>query len=146
MPLSEVFFIATFIVINILFMTCRLKTLLLWGYFILGSSSFAQTSPDSLSIFYREDQFYFGVSFMGLVNANSVDDPSGLSSHFHLGMVRDFPLTKDGKWALAGGLGYQTQRIVTGLTQENDNNNEFCLLYTSPSPRDRQKSRMPSSA
>ena len=24
--------------------------------------------------------------------------------------------------------------------------NQFCLLYTSPSPRDRQKSRMPSSA
>ena len=27
-----------------------------------------------------------------------------------------------------------------------DNLNESCLLYTSPSPRDRQKSRMPSSA
>ena len=27
-----------------------------------------------------------------------------------------------------------------------DNGNYFCLLYTSPSPRDRQKSRMPSSA
>ena len=26
------------------------------------------------------------------------------------------------------------------------NDNEVCLLYTSPSPRDRQKSRMPSSA
>ena len=26
------------------------------------------------------------------------------------------------------------------------NNNVTCLLYTSPSPRDRQKSRMPSSA
>ena len=26
------------------------------------------------------------------------------------------------------------------------NNNSICLLYTSPSPRDRQKSRMPSSA
>ena len=26
------------------------------------------------------------------------------------------------------------------------NNNVACLLYTSPSPRDRQKSRMPSSA
>ena len=26
------------------------------------------------------------------------------------------------------------------------NNNYTCLLYTSPSPRDRQKSRMPSSA
>ena len=29
------------------------------------------------------------------------------------------------------------------ITDENDN---ICLLYTSPSPRDRQKSRMPSSA
>ena len=27
-----------------------------------------------------------------------------------------------------------------------DAHNHFCLLYTSPSPRDRQKSRMPSSA
>ena len=26
------------------------------------------------------------------------------------------------------------------------NNSQDCLLYTSPSPRDRQKSRMPSSA
>ena len=37
------------------------------------------------------------------------------------------------------------------LTKELDilfefNNSSFCLLYTSPSPRDRQKSRMPSSA
>ena len=32
-------------------------------------------------------------------------------------------------------------RIVT-----NPELNHFCLLYTSPSPRDRQKSRMPSSA
>ena len=29
--------------------------------------------------------------------------------------------------------------VITGMPQ-------FCLLYTSPSPRDRQKSRMPSSA
>ena len=28
----------------------------------------------------------------------------------------------------------------------NDRENKDCLLYTSPSPRDRQKSRMPSSA
>jgi uridine kinase len=30
---------------------------------------------------------------------------------------------------------------ITGIEYE-----DFCLLYTSPSPRDRQKSRMPSSA
>ena len=37
------------------------------------------------------------------------------------------------------------------VTTEDENGNEIreditCLLYTSPSPRDRQKSRMPSSA
>ena len=30
--------------------------------------------------------------------------------------------------------------------RENDARNNFCLLYTSPSPRDRTRSRMPSSA
>ena len=33
----------------------------------------------------------------------------------------------------------ENEKIPKGL-------NEDCLLYTSPSPRDRQKSRMPSSA
>ena len=45
-------------------------------------------------------------------------------------------------------------RKVTGSTAdgsaiESSNTSDFgttCLLYTSPSPRDRQKSRMPSSA
>ena len=46
-------------------------------------------------------------------------------------------------------VGKHTPRYRSGweLTFMNfcDNNNS-CLLYTSPSPRDRQKSRMPSSA
>ena len=33
-----------------------------------------------------------------------------------------------------------------GLTHADDEPHMICLLYTSPSPRDRQKSRMPSSA
>ena len=44
--------------------------------------------------------------------------------------------------SLLGTLKYTTQDkkvLQTAL-------NKFCLLYTSPSPRDRQKSRMPSSA
>ena len=32
------------------------------------------------------------------------------------------------------------------LVVNKDDLNKTCLLYTSPSPRDRQKSRMPSSA
>ena len=35
---------------------------------------------------------------------------------------------------------------VADTLKQADNNRNICLLYTSPSPRDRQKSRMPSSA
>src|SRR5665213_4173029 len=35
---------------------------------------------------------------------------------------------------------------VTGIIPDHLHDREICLLYTSPSPRDRQKSRMPSSA
>ena len=38
-------------------------------------------------------------------------------------------------WVLGHGYGYARTALA-----------EVCLLYTSPSPRDRQKSRMPSSA
>ena len=36
--------------------------------------------------------------------------------------------------------------VIIGLLAHNYTKNMICLLYTSPSPRDRQKSRMPSSA
>ena len=36
--------------------------------------------------------------------------------------------------------------LVSGSIKGGVPGNKICLLYTSPSPRDRQKSRMPSSA
>ena len=50
-------------------------------------------------------------------------------------------------WALVSGLAKKVVEVVrapieTKVIEEIKN----CLLYTSPSPRDRQKSRMPSSA
>ena len=44
-------------------------------------------------------------------------------------------LTRGGAQIELEGEGYERTVLI-----------EFCLLYTSPSPRDRQKSRMPSSA
>ena len=38
------------------------------------------------------------------------------------------------------------QKLKQGKRLSSAEMNYFCLLYTSPSPRDRQKSRMPSSA
>src|SRR5665213_244503 len=42
--------------------------------------------------------------------------------------------------------GLSNSPYAAALTNQNNNNrlNQSCLLYTSPSPRDRQKSRMPS--
>ena len=44
------------------------------------------------------------------------------------------------------GAGYWDDVSLWRDFGDNDNNYSTCLLYTSPSPRDRQKSRMPSSA
>ena len=41
---------------------------------------------------------------------------------------------------------YKGKRITVQSTGIGCDNIDICLLYTSPSPRDRQKSRMPSSA
>ena len=44
------------------------------------------------------------------------------------------------------GLSGSTTLIRTDYLRGRNENDKICLLYTSPSPRDRQKSRMPSSA
>ena len=41
---------------------------------------------------------------------------------------------------------YEDRSKINNLSEVNDNSVEGCLLYTSPSPRDSRKSRMPSSA
>ena len=67
-------------------------------------------------------------------------------------------LLHDGMFIAAGGFGLcgipelLLQAIKEAGTKDltfasnNAGVDDFCLLYTSPSPRDRQKSRMPSSA
>ena len=46
----------------------------------------------------------------------------------------------------AGDIERKKVRADFGITYDSDALKLICLLYTSPSPRDRQKSRMPSSA
>ena len=41
---------------------------------------------------------------------------------------------------------FEGTKVASVNTMNLDGKNKSCLLYTSPSPRDRQKSRMPSSA
>ena len=75
-----------------------------------------------------EDNAYAEISMLVHKYADAVVHRNGTqwSSTWH----------QDAVWDLGGG------RLVEGLDAIKD----LCLLYTSPSPRDRQKSRMPSSA
>ena len=56
--------------------------------------------------------------------------------------VKDIQLSKD--YIEEFGIGELDWKILEGSLHMNSC--MTCLLYTSPSPRDRQKSRMPSSA
>ena len=58
----------------------------------------------------------------------------------------DTTLEKAGMFWKMDGLGVHEVIIETPHHHKDFDNLSICLLYTSPSPRDRQKSRMPSSA
>ena len=72
-----------------------------------------------------------------LIKRNKTDHWNGLSSS--IGTI-DAPFTNE--------LSIKTKAIIQNLIKKcnSDILLSTCLLYTSPSPRDRQKSRMPSSA
>ena len=66
---------------------------------------------------------------------------------FRNGLIEMYEQALKKAGAPAGALGEGIEEVATQITQNMINGKDpFCLLYTSPSPRDRQKSRMPSSA
>ena len=61
----------------------------------------------------------------------------------------DYPKTKDSHYqCVRDGLGETYEALIadSNFTEEQIEKLRFCLLYTSPSPRDKRQSRMPSSA
>ena len=75
--------------------------------------------------------------------ANLALDGLELELENHFGSVRR--LHKHHKRNKVSLVRYADDFIITGTSKELLEN-EVCLLYTSPSPRDRTRSRMPSSA
>ena len=72
----------------------------------------------------------FKTSNIPLINENSIPE-----------ILKENP-----KIACVVGLNTEPERLVDIRKNRMNSLKETCLLYTSPSPRDRQKSRMPSSA
>jgi len=86
-------------------------------FFLFGLSVFAQEKTvdfDAVDSLYREDQFYFGLTYNKLQNTPSGLSQNKFSSGITVGFLRDMPINKARTWAIALGLGYS-------LNNYNDN-------------------------
>ena len=90
----------------------------------------AQGQKEKYMLKYREDQFY--VSFSMIFQKESINGfkQNGFSNNFQIGFLRDIPLNKEGDLALALGLGYSFDKLVSNLNLDNDeqNNLSFSIL------------------
>ncbi len=89
-------------------------------------------ATDSLDTSYKEDQFYFGVSYNALSKMPKGMSQNGFSSGFHLGIIKDMPINKKRNWAIGIGLGYATNSINQNLKiSENPSGGYTYELLTS---------------
>ena len=81
--------------------------------------------------------FLCSLLFIGIADCMSQKKPLDMEAYKLWRRVEGQQMSEDGKWV--------TYRFVF-IDQEGHDKDVPCLLYTSPSPRDRTRSRMPSSA
>ena len=77
---------------------------------------------------YKEDQFYFGVTYNLLTNMPKGMSQNGFSSGFHFGFIKDMPINKNRNWALGLGLGYSTNSINQNLLISEDQQGSFSYV------------------
>ena len=98
---------------------------------------------------------HFIVNSLTLGLVDLTEDPKAVKSQDFGQTLASFDVP-EGNYLMVPVLGPNTSRSLTGRIVDSVTNPmsflkagdavQTCLLYTSPSPRDRQKSRMPSSA
>lgn len=85
---------------------------------------------DSLDYKYKEDQYYFGVTYNTLKNMPNGMSQNGFSSGFHIGLIKDMPINERRNLAIGVGLGYSTNSINHNLliSKEQDNTYTYEIL------------------
>jgi hypothetical protein len=79
---------------------------------------------------YREDQFYFGITYNNLVSSPEGFSKDKISSGFTSGFLRDMPVNKNRTYAIALGLGftYNKYRNNFGVSGTNQQPNYAILV------------------
>ncbi len=87
-----------------------------------------QTQNDSITVVddrYREDQFYFSLTYNLLTKAPSGLSQQGFSAGFHLGFIRDFPINERRNWAVGVGLGISSNSYNQNILIKETVNGEY---------------------
>ena len=105
------------------------------------AGSFSETTTASFSV----------DTVFGAIDGDTTSETTSLDFQFNIGLSTSFTGEDSLDIAIDNGSGTQsvlgsTMGFDKGTSLVVDGVTYTCLLYTSPSPRDRQKSRMPSSA
>jgi len=95
----------------------------------LGNSQ-NETQTDSLDYSYKEDQFYFGVTYNLLRQQPDGMVQNGFSSGFHLGFIKDMPINSKRTIAIGLGLGYSGNSINQNLriSKDNQGNTQYDIV------------------
>ena len=80
---------------------------------------------DSLDYKYKEDHYYFGVTYNTLTNMPQGMRQNGFSSGFHLGIIKDMPINERRNVAIGIGLGYSTNSINHNLLISKEQNDSY---------------------
>ena len=110
----------------------------------------AEDNPVPFTISSQFQRFYNeGIAMPGQVNSFLFDQSFALLTTTDRGKAIIVKASKDQKLIVYGAneAQYTTDTFLALPPLRTESGDlKYCLLYTSPSPRDRQKSRMPSSA
>ena len=87
---------------------------------VYGYSQVDSTFVDSK---YLEDQFYFGINYIRLIDVPSDEFiQNGVSRGFYFGYIRDIPLNKRRNVGIGIGIGYGYNLYIQNLKISNDSN------------------------
>ena len=99
--------------------------------FLSFFSVFSQSVPDfeAVDSLYREDQFYFGVTYNILQKRPLGITQNKFSPSFSIGFLRDMPINKTRDRAFAVGLGYSLNSYNQNiLISENNGNRQYSVI------------------
>jgi hypothetical protein len=93
------------------------------AFFVFGLASAQSELPENTVVdsLFREDQFYVGLTYNILLEKPSDLSQNGFSTGLQVGFIRDFPISKDRKFAIGLGLGLSTNSYNQNLLINKEN-------------------------